>query len=908
MELYCLKDRELDESIPRRARVLPAGELSGKTISHYRVLEKLGSGGMGVVYRGKDLRLGRPVALKFIRPEELAANPMARGRIEREARAASTLNHPNICTIYDVAECLGQPVIVMELLEGEPLNQVISGGPLSTSRVIELGLQIADALDMAHAKGIIHRDIKPANIFITTSGPVKILDFGLAKLPSMRLGPADSPTVSYYDAELTQPGNTVGTLSYMSPEQLRGLDLDRRADLFSFGVVLYEMATGRRPFDGNTAPVIHAAILSQAPTAPVQLNPHVPPKLQEIIEKALEKDRDFRYQHATDIRADLLRIKRQRESAEFMVGQAVSPAGAGLRRKRLALAASLVLLIIAAALAFRSRKTEPPALHIRPLTNYPGGQYEPAFSPDGTQFAFVWNGEKQDNFDIYVQYVDGGAPVRLTTNPGGEGSPAWSPEGRRIAFLRYSTTSGESGFYIIPALGGPERKIADAAPLPHIFDRHLDWSPDGRYLAVVDKTGPASPFSIFLLSVETGERRRITTPSAQSIGDTGPAFSPDGRTLAFKRSTGAGVNDIYVVPIAGGEPRRLTFGNAFTASHVWSPDGRELIFSSTQAGTNGLWRVPASGGTPVQIPSAGQGAYYLAASRQGNYLAYSRWFADTNIWRLAIPSTGQESAKPEELISSTWEERSAQYSPDGTRIAFRSDRSGTNEIWVCDASGANPMQLTSFHGPLTGTPRWSPDGKDLVFDSRPGGNADIYTVPARGGAVRRITTNDSEDVVPSWSRDGKWIYFGSNRTGDWQVWKVKDGNPVQVTRQGGFAAFESTDGQTLYYAKGRDVAGLWMAPVSGGEERPVIPDFAAGFWGYWAVVARGVYYLDPLPTGRTALKFYSFERHASETIAGIPTEPPFGDSGFSVSPDGRGLLYTQVDHSGSDILLIENFR
>ncbi len=580
-------------------------------------------------------------------------------------------------------------------------------------------------------------------------------------------------------------------------------------------------------------------------------------------------------------------------------------------------AVSLIALAVAALQANRmsySRKASEftsTAMHIRPLTTYPGGQYEPAFSPDGSQIAFVWNGNKQDNFDIYVKFVDGGDPLRITTNPAGDGSPAWSPDGHKIAFLRYATRPGESGFYIVSALGGPESKIGDAAPLAHIFDRHLDWSPDGLLLAVADKIDPDGPFGIFVISIKTGERRRITAPPSSTIGDTGPAFSPDGRTVAFRRTVTAGVNDIYVVSAAGGEPERLTFDGAFTAGHAWTPDGRELVFSSSLKGMDGLWRVSASGGNVRRIHSVGQGAYYVSVSRRGHHLAYSRWFADTNIWRLAI---GNGAAKPEELISSTWEERSAQYSPDGTRIAFRSDRSGNNEIWVCDASGSNPLQLTSFGGPLTGTPRWSPDGKNLAFDSRPEGDSVVYTISALGGMPHRITPNGSNGAVPSWSHDGKWIYFASRRGDGFQVWKVpvngqlSDGDPLQVTRHGGFAAFESMDGQLVYYSKGHDVPGLWVVPANGGGEKPVISDFNVGFWGYWAVVARGIYFLAPLPPTRAGVNFYSFDSRSSKLIAILPNEPPFDDSGFAVSPDESRVLYTHVDNSGSDIMLVEDFR
>lgn len=319
--------------------------------------------------------------------------------------------------------------------------------------------------------------------------------------------------------------------------------------------------------------------------------------------------------------------------------------------------------------------------------------------------------------------------------------------------------------------------------------------------------------------------------------------------------------------------------------------------------------MPVGGGKPRQIMPVGGSARYLAVSRAGHYLAYSRWYADSNIWKVRIGG-----GEPRVVVNSTWVDTSAQYSPDGGRIAFRSNRSGDDEIWVSDSAGRNPLQLTSFRGPLTGTPRWSPDGQFLAFDSRPGGSSDIYTIPAMGGVVRRITANRSDNSVPSWSRDGKWIYFASNRTGCWQVWKrgVKagagDGEPKQVTQHGGFTTFESMDGRTLYYAKGPDVPGLWSVAVDGGDETPVMADFKVGLWGLWAVAARGIYFVDSVTPRRGGLMLYSFDKQCVTRVESLPKEPPFGDSGFDVSRDGQWALYTQVDHSGSDIMVVDKFR
>jgi Tol biopolymer transport system component/DNA-binding winged helix-turn-helix (wHTH) protein len=554
-------------------------------------------------------------------------------------------------------------------------------------------------------------------------------------------------------------------------------------------------------------------------------------------------------------------------------------------------------------------------INVVPLTTYPGRESQPAFSPDGNQIAFVWSGAKDDNTDVYVRLVDGGNWVRLTDDPGDDVNPVWSPDGRTIAFYR-SSPDGD-GIFLVPALGGAERKLAGVWANRFGFGSHtwIHWSPDGRWLAVSDKTSAEEAFSISLLSPETGEKRRVTSPPASVVGDCSPAFSPDGKQLAFVRVISAVVGEVYLVSVNGGEPKRLTFDGAGVSSLAWTPNGREIVFASRRDGKNRLFRFPVEGGGAEWLAATGSEAQYPAFSRDGSRLAWRQNTSDEDIFRLALKSGSEDVPPLTSLIVSTALEASPRYSPDGKRIAFVSNRSGSDEIWVCGSEGENPIRLTSFRGPLAGSPSWSPDGKQIVFDSRPEGNADIYVVSADGGQPRRLTTDPAEDIVPRWSRDGRWIYFTSNKSvdggsGRLQIWKMPadGGEAVQVTRQGGFEPMDSPDGQWLYFTQDRGSSSIWRMPAAGGAEASLFDFHQKNYSRVWTATGEGVYFAAASSNTKSTIKFFSFSTGAEKTVAEIDRILPSSVSGLTISPDGRWLLFPLFARRGSDLMMIENFR
>lgn len=806
-------------------------DLVGKTISHYRIIGEVGRGGMGVVYRAEDTKLKRIVALKFL-PKTLAVEKAERERFTQEAQAASVLNHPNICTIFEIDEAGDETFFAMEFIEGTTLREWIRKNiaepagyrKIRLNEAIELAVQIADGLDKAHEKAIVHRDMKSENVMVTPDRRAKIMDFGLAKLRGV--------------SKLTVAGSTVGTFAYMSPEQVEGLETDHRTDIFSYGVVLYEMLAGRLPFEATHEAALMYEIINVDPPSLTELQPTIGDELNRIVMKCLEKDRDIRYQSMKEVTVDLRRLLRptegrrpERSATKIPAAQDRSAKAARTWTAPVAMIIAVGALAIIAALLYLRRggqtnDTGSQESRITRFTSLPGLEDQPAWSPDGKFLAYM--ADDRGNFDILVQPVRGGQVIRVANSDADDAEPAWSPDGSKIAFVsardrggRFSILfgqglletylSGKGGdIFITPALGGKPVKLVSNG-----FDPA--WSPDGK--TIVYRSISGGKWELWSVSSEGGTPKQLTNDQG---ADYQPSWSPDGRWILYATgnaiSYGSGVNqnghEICVIPAAGGQPHLLTHDGALVLKPSWSRDGNYIFFSSDRKGSMNLWKMrfaPDAAGfeTPERVTVGEGDDINVSASMTDDRLAFATVKTSPDIWELTV-----NSGKLRQVSFETGLEDHPVLSNDGKTLLVLSDRGGRLQLWTMDLTGRFLAQVSSDS---VGDPGgyWSPDGSEFAYGRRDGSeeqivvrspgeisprkviknarmgywspdgtklaflrfNAtrtkqDLWTHDLATGEERQLTSLEWNCSFPSWSTDGKWIAFNVDKKDTREIWRI----------------------------------------------------------------------------------------------------------------------------------------
>ena len=870
-------------------------------LNHYRILEPLGKGGMGEVFAAEDTRLHRKVALKVL-SALMAADPERRQRFEREAQAVAAINHPNIVTIHSVEEAGGIPFLTMELVEGKALNEIVAAGALPAEALLRIGISISDAIAAAHQRGITHRDLKPANIMVAPDGRVKVLDFGLAKLREAQLAGNAEDVTRMPVTDLTGEGRIIGTVAYMSPEQAEGKPVDSRTDIFSLGVMLHEMATGEKPFKGDTNVSVISSILKDTPSSITDLNPNLPAGLARVIRRTLAKDPSRRYQTATDLRNELEELKQEVDSGVTMSMNRVttSPRIQNRTKRLTALGVAIVALI---GLAFgvskwRGRASVPAtaatfeADRFTRLTNT-GNAFLAAISPDGNYVVHVKNTGtvpalwiRQTATTSDVQIVPP-APVRYD-------GIAYSPDGTHVFYSTYSLTGGVATLYKVPVLGGTPHPVLEDV------DSRISFSPDRKQFAFV--RGAPAQGTAYLMTANadgTNPRQLAVLPQGQQFTNTAVAWSPDGKTILVPgRSRKDGPHELIVaVDATSGAPTDLPGRWAFIADVEWLPDGRSfgLVAAGFSAGGTQIWQVPYPSGEPRRITNDLNNYLGVAFAADGKSMVTVQAENVSNLW--VAPATDLAGGKQITTGRSRGDgQQGIAWTPDG-RIVFASLASGKPDIWISAADGSNARQLTSADGASV-QPSVTKDGKYIVFQRFLKDSAHIWRMGLDGSDPKQLTSRDVE-LSPRAGTD--FVFYNIPTSGSPKPWKVSiDGGEPTLMLDVYFRPLDVSPDATQLLGVGWDQearrAVLAIMPTAGGALQP-IPELPT-FGSVWTPDGRGVTYGGP---GGGAFQIFQYKLgdKAPKPIA------RFEDNlfGFAWSPDGKRAALSR-GQSLSDVVMI----
>ena len=805
----------------------------GDNILHYCILEKIGEGGMGEVYLAEDIALARKVALKFL-PQHYISDADLNKRFRREAKAAAALNHPNIVTIHEIGELEGRVSIAMEYVEGESLRDIVKAtgrSPLPIDQILNIVIQICEGLSAAHQTGIIHRDVKPENIIIDKTGRVRILDFGLAGMAGV--------------SKLTKAGSTLGTVSYMSPEQFRSEPVDQRTDLWSLGVVLYEMLTGQLPFQGEYEQAVMYQVLNEEPQPVAKLRDDVPEILQQIVTKALSKRANARCQNADELLADLREL--QQGKASGISAKHTASAGttgrAPLSKRAFVYGGlAVVAALVIAYNLFQQKISTPKIVQVHALTNTTAvSEGGPMLSPDGTKIAY--DSDEDGKNDLWVRQLASGQTMNLTKDEKSPtGGHVWSPDGNWIAYV--SARNG-GGIYVTSDYGGAVRKV-----VAHNFEDlgGLDWSPDGKKLVYTVKG------KLHTVLASGGIPEPIPCPQEVFW----PEWSPDGQRIALISgaawsSTRQQGQRLWSIRADGSDAIAVTDSTIEPQTPFWAHDGKRIFFKWNRGGVRDIWWVPVDkNGRPAGSAkplSAGLDAYDFSLSNDGSRLAYSTGGHDANIWSIHLETdrvlTMDDAVQITHENNMMW---NLAMSPDHKWFAFTSGREGHSAIWLARKDGQMLRQLTTDNSSNHFSPSWSPDGSRIAFSSNQTGNWDVYTKPVDGGPVTALAANSADvDAFPAWSPDGERIVFNSNRSGNYDVWEtsLSSGETRQLTDH------QADDGDPRYSPDGRFISfasnrggtfDLYLMPASGGEAKQLTNVGSPKWVGHvWSQDSKTIY-------------------------------------------------------------------